>query len=59
MKGNLDVECEKYVAAVAGKTFTQGAPPITEEAARKFFMEVMTSIWEAPDLSKYRLPEPY
>jgi len=59
VKGDLDVECEKYLAAVAGKSFTEGAPPITEEAARKFFMEVMTGTWEAPDLSKYRLPEPY
>jgi len=58
VKGDLDVECEKYVAAVAGKTFTRGASPITEEAARKFFMEVMTGTWVLPDLSRYRLPDP-
>jgi len=40
VRGDLDAECERYVATVAGRTFTKGASPITEEAARRFFAVV-------------------
>jgi hypothetical protein len=57
-RGDLDAECVRYVERVAGRTFTAGCPPITREAAERFFRSVMTGTWTPPDLSQIRAVDP-
>lgn len=55
--GSVDAELKKFLDGVVGRSFTEGAPQITEDEAKRFFMSIHNGTWTPPDLSAYRITE--
>jgi hypothetical protein len=54
-RDDLSVQCRRFLDDVVGHSFTPGAPPITEDQAKRFFMSLTDGTYKPPDMSPYRI----